>query len=177
MHETAFIPIIYAQGSDEQAKYWGPLADKHQIIGCYAQTELGHGSNLSELETTATLNRDTDQWVIHSTTFTASKWWIGGLGVICTHALIQARLIIDGKDYGAHGFIVPIRSLKDHRPFPGVKVGDIGPKSYGGFAKIDNGCKVLCPFISLVCVFLRSFMTNRILTVRYVFLTNDSCEV
>ncbi|KAG0290606.1 hypothetical protein BGZ96_005947 [Linnemannia gamsii] len=139
LHETAFIPIIYAQGSDEQAKYWGPLADKHQIIGCYAQTELGHGSNLSELETTATLNRDTDQWVIHSTTFTASKWWIGGLGVICTHALIQARLIIDGKDYGAHGFIVPIRSLKDHRPFPGVKVGDIGPKSYGGFAKIDNG--------------------------------------
>ncbi|KAG0305821.1 acyl-coenzyme A oxidase [Linnemannia gamsii] len=139
LHETAFIPIIYAQGSDEQAKYWGPLAEKHQIIGCYAQTELGHGSNLSELETTATLNRDTDQWIIHSTTFTASKWWIGGLGAVSTHALIQARLIIDGKDYGAHGFIVPIRSLKDHRPFPGVKVGDIGPKSYGGFSKIDNG--------------------------------------
>ncbi|KAF9202782.1 acyl-coenzyme A oxidase [Haplosporangium sp. Z 27] len=139
LHETAFIPVIYAQGSDEQAKYWGPLAEKHQIIGCYAQTELGHGSNLSQLETTATLNRDSDEWIIHSTTFTASKWWIGGLGAVATHALIQARLIIDGKDYGAHGFIVPIRSLKDHRPFPGVKVGDIGPKSYGGFSKIDNG--------------------------------------
>ncbi|KAF9921363.1 acyl-coenzyme A oxidase [Linnemannia zychae] len=139
LHETAFIPIIYAQGSDEQAKYWGPLAEKHQIIGCYAQTELGHGSNLSQLETTATFNRDTDQWIIHSTSFSAAKWWIGGLGVVCTHALIQARLIIDGKDYGAHGFIVPIRSLEDHSPFPGVKVGDIGPKSYGGFAKIDNG--------------------------------------
>ncbi|KAF9950383.1 acyl-coenzyme A oxidase [Mortierella alpina] len=139
LHETAFIPIIHAQGTEEQAKYWGPLAEKHQIIGCYAQTELGHGSNLSELETTATLNRDTDEWSIHSTTFTASKWWIGGLGAIATHALIQARLIIDGKDYGAHGFIVPIRSLKDHRPFPGVKVGDIGPKAYGGFSKIDNG--------------------------------------
>ncbi|KAG0004072.1 hypothetical protein BGZ79_010353 [Entomortierella chlamydospora] len=139
LHETAFIPIIYAQGTDEQAKYWGPLAENHQIIGCYAQTELGHGSNLSQLETTATLNRDSDEWIIHSSTFTASKWWIGGLGAIATHALIQARLIIDGKDYGAHGFIVPIRSLKDHRPFPGVKVGDIGPKAYGGFSKIDNG--------------------------------------
>ncbi|KAF9111552.1 hypothetical protein BGX27_004774 [Mortierella sp. AM989] len=139
LHESAFIPIIYSQGTDEQAQYWGPLAEKHQIIGCYAQTELGHGSNLSELETTATLNRDADEWVIHSATFTASKWWIGGLGAIATHALIQARLIIDGKDYGAHGFIVPIRSLKDHRPFPGVKVGDIGPKAYGGFSKIDNG--------------------------------------
>ncbi|KAG0352415.1 acyl-coenzyme A oxidase [Gamsiella multidivaricata] len=139
LHETAFVPIIYAQGTDEQAKYWGPLAEKHQIIGCYAQTELGHGSNLSQLETTATLNKDADQWIIHSTSFTASKWWIGGLGAIATHALIQARLIIDGKDYGAHGFIVPLRSLKDHRPFPGVKVGDIGPKAYGGFSKIDNG--------------------------------------
>jgi acyl-CoA oxidase len=99
--------------------------------------------NLSQLETTATLDTDSDQWIIHSTTFTASKFWIGGLGAICTHALIQARLIIDDKDYGAHGFIVPIRSLKDHRPFPGVKVGDIGPKSYGGFSKIDNGCKFL----------------------------------
>ncbi|KAG0083191.1 acyl-coenzyme A oxidase [Podila epicladia] len=139
LHETAFIPIIYAQGSEEQAQYWGPLAEKHQIIGCYAQTELGHGSNLSNLETTATLNRDSDQWIIHSTTFTASKWWIGGLGAIATHALIQARLIIDGKDYGAHGFIVPIRSLENHKPLPGVQVGDIGPKAYGGFAKIDNG--------------------------------------
>ncbi|KAG0198288.1 acyl-coenzyme A oxidase [Mortierella sp. GBA30] len=139
LHETAFIPIIHAQGTEEQASYWLPLAEKHQIIGCYAQTELGHGSNLSELETTAVLDKDTDQWVIHSATFTASKWWIGGLGAIATHALIQARLIIDRRDYGAHGFIVPIRSLEDHRPFPGVKVGDIGPKSYGGFAKIDNG--------------------------------------
>ncbi|KAF9897176.1 hypothetical protein BX616_006058, partial [Lobosporangium transversale] len=95
--------------------------------------------NLSGLETTATFNKDTDEWIIHSTTFTASKWWIGGLGVIATHAFIQARLIIDGKDYGPHGFIVPIRSLKDHRPFPGVKAGDIGPKAYGGFSKIDNG--------------------------------------
>ncbi|KAF9583301.1 hypothetical protein BGW38_009793 [Lunasporangiospora selenospora] len=139
LHETAFIPIIYAQGSDEQAKFWGPLCEKHQIIGCYAQTELGHGSNLSELETTATLDRDMDQWVLHSESFSASKWWIGGLGAVATHALIQARLIIDGKDHGAHGFIVPIRSLKDHRPFTGVTVGDIGPKAYGGFSKIDNG--------------------------------------
>ncbi|KAG0265945.1 hypothetical protein DFQ27_000253 [Actinomortierella ambigua] len=139
LHESAFIPIIYAQGTDEQAAYWGPLAEKHQILGCYAQTELGHGSNLSNLETTATFDRATDEWVIHSTTFEASKWWIGGLGTAATHALIQAHLIIDGKNYGAHGFIVPLRSLKDHKPFPGVKVGDIGPKAYGGFAKIDNG--------------------------------------
>jgi hypothetical protein len=32
----------------------------------YAQTELGHGSNLAGLETTATLDKSTDEWVIHS---------------------------------------------------------------------------------------------------------------
>ncbi|KAG0234589.1 hypothetical protein BGW41_001102 [Actinomortierella wolfii] len=139
VHESAFTPVIYSLGTDEQAKYWGSLAEKQQILGCYAQTELGHGSNLSSLETTATFDKSTDEWIIHSPTFTSTKWWIGGAGVLATHAFVQAHLIIDGKDYGTHGFIVPIRSLENHRPFPSVKAGYIGPKSYGGASKSDMG--------------------------------------
>ncbi|KAG0364330.1 hypothetical protein BGZ54_007619, partial [Gamsiella multidivaricata] len=139
LHNGAFIPVINSQGTDEQIEKWIPPAEQYQIIGCYAQTELGHGSNLSGLETTATFVRETDEWEIDSTTFTAAKWWIGGLGAICTHAVVQAKLIIDGKDYGAHVFVVPIRSLEDHKPFPGIEVGDIGPKAYGGFNKMENG--------------------------------------
>lgn len=139
----AFIPVINSQGTDEQIEKWIPPAEKFQIIGCYAQTELGHGSNLSQLETTATFIRDTDEWEINSTSFTAAKWWIGGLGAICTHAVVQARLFIDCKDYGAHVFVVPIRSLEDHKSFPGIEVGDIGPKAYGGFNKMENGCKLM----------------------------------
>ncbi|KAG0072522.1 palmitoyl-CoA oxidase [Linnemannia elongata] len=139
LHNGAFIPVINSQGSDEQIEKWIPLAEKYQIIGCYAQTELGHGSNLSQLETTATFVQETDEWEINSTTFTAAKWWIGGLGAICTHAVVQAKLIIAGKDYGAHVFVVPIRSLDNHKPFPGIQVGDIGPKAYGGFNKMENG--------------------------------------
>ncbi|KAF9961438.1 acyl-coenzyme A oxidase [Mortierella alpina] len=139
LHNGAFIPVINAQGTDEQIDKWIPLAEKFQIIGCYAQTELGHGSNLSSLETTATFVKETDEWEINSTTFTAAKWWIGGLGAMCTHAVVQAKLIIDGIDHGAHVFVVPIRSLENHKPFPGVQVGDIGPKAYGGFNKMDNG--------------------------------------
>jgi hypothetical protein len=36
-----------------------------------------------------------------------------------THAIIMARLITGGKDYGIHAFIVQIRSLEDHSVLPG----------------------------------------------------------
>ncbi|KAG0250848.1 acyl-coenzyme A oxidase [Mortierella polycephala] len=138
-HNSLFLPVIKSQGTDEQIQRWVPPAEKFQIIGCYAQTELGHGSNLSRLETTATFIPETDEWEIDSTTFTAAKWWIGGLGVLATHAVVQARLVLRGKDYGAHVFIVPLRSLDDHKHLPGIEIGDIGPKAYNGFSKMDNG--------------------------------------
>ena len=41
-----FIPAIEGQGTEEQAAKWLPLARSFSIIGCYAQTEMGHGSNV-----------------------------------------------------------------------------------------------------------------------------------
>lgn len=70
------------------------------------------------------------------------KWWIGDLGLYANHAIIFAQLIIKNKKYGLHAFLVPIRD-KNHNAFPGVEVGDIGPK-YGynckdnGYIKFDN---------------------------------------
>lgn len=68
-----FVPAIKGQGTEEQQKKWLPLAYKMQIIGCYAQTELGHGSNVQGLETTATFDTETDEFIIHSPTLTSSK--------------------------------------------------------------------------------------------------------
>ncbi|KAI9480635.1 MAG: acyl-CoA dehydrogenase/oxidase C-terminal [Benjaminiella poitrasii] len=133
------MPVIKAQGTTEQVEKWYTAAKRHAIIGCYAQTELGHGSNVFGLKTTATFDNQTDEFVIHSPDLTATKWWIGGLGIASTHAVVQAQLIIAGKSYGPHLFIVPIRSPVDLKPCRGVKVGDIGPKAYGGFATTDNG--------------------------------------
>jgi acyl-CoA oxidase len=45
---------------------WIGAALKHSIIGCYAQTELGHGSNVAGLMTTATFDRHSDEFVLHS---------------------------------------------------------------------------------------------------------------
>ncbi|TYH49172.1 hypothetical protein ES332_D10G117600v1 [Gossypium tomentosum] len=111
-----------------------------EIIGCYAQTELGHGSNVQRLETTATFDPQTDEFVIHSPTLTSRKWRPGGLGKVSTHAVVYARLRTDGQDYGVHGFIVQLRSLDDHSPLPGMTVGDIGMKfGSGAYNSMDNG--------------------------------------
>ncbi|XP_038970723.1 peroxisomal acyl-coenzyme A oxidase 1-like [Phoenix dactylifera] len=140
LHWGMFVPAIKGQGTDEQQKKWLPLAYKMQIIGCYAQTELGHGSNVQGLETTATFDPKTDEFIIHSPTLTSSKWWPGGLGKVSTHAVVYARLITEGKDYGVHGFIVQLRSLDDHSPLPGITIGDIGTKfGNGAYNTMDNG--------------------------------------
>ncbi|KAH1202266.1 Peroxisomal acyl-coenzyme A oxidase 1 [Glycine max] len=111
-----FVPTIKGQGTEEQQQKWLPLAHKMQIIGCYAQTELGHGSNVQGLEKTATFDPKTDEFVIHSPTLTSSKWWPGGLGKVCE------------------------RSLDDHLPLPGITVGDIGMKfGNGAYNSMDNG--------------------------------------
>lgn len=140
LHWGMFIPAIKGQATEDQQSKWLPLAYKMSIIGCYAQTELGHGSNVQGLETTATFDPATDEFVMHSPTVTSTKWWPGGLGKASTHALVYARLITDNKDHGIHAFIAQIRSLEDHTPLPNVTVGDIGVKfGNGGYNTMDNG--------------------------------------
>nr|BAE25794.1 unnamed protein product [Mus musculus] len=128
---------IRSLGSDEQIAKWGQLGKNSQIITTYAQTELGHGTYLQGLETEATYDATTQEFVIHSPTMTSIKWWPGDLGRTVTHAEVLAHLICLGARHGMHAFIVPIRSLEDHTPLPGITVGDIGPKM--GFENIDNG--------------------------------------
>ncbi|KAL3665480.1 hypothetical protein V7S43_009515 [Phytophthora oleae] len=137
LHRGMFIPTIENQGTDEQRAQWLPLAQNYRVIGAYAQTELGHGSNVQGIETVATYDKATQEFIIHSPTLTSRKWWPGCLGKTATHAIVIARLFLDGKDMGLQSFIVQIRSLIDHKPMPGVNVRDIGPKI--GFNAIDNG--------------------------------------
>ncbi|XP_044531601.1 peroxisomal acyl-coenzyme A oxidase 2 [Gracilinanus agilis] len=59
------------------------------------------------------------------------------VGRTATHALVLAQLYCSGTCHGMHGFLVPIRSLQDHSPLPGITVGDIGPKM--NFEQTDNG--------------------------------------
>ncbi|VDO40176.1 unnamed protein product [Haemonchus placei] len=136
LHAVMFIPSLQAQCADDQM-HWLKKAMSRQIIGTYAQTELGHGTNLRKLETTATYDVKTQEFVLHSPTRTAMKWWPGNLGKSANHAVVVACLIIDGKNYGPHNFIVPLRDPATHMPLKGITVGDIGPKMATG--PVDNG--------------------------------------
>jgi acyl-CoA oxidase len=140
LHFIAFLPVIMSQGSPEQVAEYGIKAMHLAIVGGYAQTELGHGSNVAQLETTATYDPVTKEFDIHSPTLTSTKWWIGGVGKTATHCVVQAQLILPGGvRKGPHLFIIQLRSLEDHTPLPGIIIGDIGPKAFNAFAALDNG--------------------------------------
>nr|GAT48801.1 peroxisomal oxidase [Mycena chlorophos] len=140
LHNVAFEPIFRLQASPELLATYGDLTAHKAIHGAYLQTELGHGTNVGRLETTATYLPDTREFEIHSPTLTSTKWWIGALGKTATHGVVQAKLILpSGKDMGPHLFFVQLRDLNTHKVLPGLTLGDIGPKAMGAFAATDNG--------------------------------------
>jgi len=44
LHSAMFVPTIESQSTLEQKEKWLPKASSYEIIGTYAQTELGHGT-------------------------------------------------------------------------------------------------------------------------------------
>ncbi|KAG9531247.1 acyl-CoA oxidase, partial [Aureobasidium melanogenum] len=152
LHESMFLITLRDQGNPEQHEKFLKPARNYEYIGCYAQTELGHGSNVRGLETTATWNQEDKTFIINSPTLTSSKWWIGSLGRTANHAVVMAQLFINNKSYGPHPFVVQIRDMKTHQPLKDIHIGDIGPKF--GYNTMDNGFllfnKVKVPHISML---------------------------
>lgn len=107
-----------------------------EVLGCFAMTETGHGSDVQALETTATYDPATEEFVIDSATGTARKDYIGGAAETATVAAVFAALITGGKNHGVHCFLVPIRDA-DGNDLPGVTTSDCHYK--GGLPGVDNG--------------------------------------
>ncbi|CAN0312650.1 unnamed protein product [Lampetra fluviatilis] len=137
LHLGMFLPTLLHQATPEQQEQFFMPAWQLKIIGTYAQTEIGHGTFIRGLETTATFDAATQEFVLHSPTVTSIKWWPGGLGKTSNHAVVLAQLYTRGKCHGLHAFIVQLRDMETHMPLPGIVVGDIGPKF--GYDEVDNG--------------------------------------
>jgi acyl-CoA oxidase len=99
-------------------------------------TETGHGSNVQHLETTATYDPATQEFVIHSPTPSSRKDYIGNAATHARMAAVFAQLITRGEGHGVHCFLVPIRD-EHGEDLPGVTTSDCGYK--GGLGGVDNG--------------------------------------
>ena len=110
------------------------------LLGCFAMTETGHGSDVQSLETMATYDASTQEFVIDSPTRTARKDYIGGAAETARVAAVFAQLITaeDGKEvnHGVHCLVVPIRD-EEGNDLPGVTTSDCHYK--GGLPGVDNG--------------------------------------
>ena len=143
LNQTMFANCLEQFTTDEQKGWWLEKQRKHELIGCYAQTEIGHGSNVAGLRTTATFDKATDEFVIHTPDITATKFWSGDMGLQSNCGIVYARLISNGKDHGVHPFFFQLRNYKTHERLPGIQSGDLGAKiTYNakdnGWLSFDN---------------------------------------
>jgi acyl-CoA oxidase len=126
---------IYALGTEQHHALLADVASL-KLPGCFAMSELGHGSNVRDIDTTATLDLATDSWVIHTPNELARKEWIGNAAQHGRMATVFAQLTIGPDCHGVHAFLVPIRD-ESGALMPGVHIEDCGHKM--GLNGVDNG--------------------------------------
>ena len=105
------------------------------LLGCFAMTETGHGSNVRGIKTTATYDQKSDRIIIHTPGKNDNKEYIGN-ALHSKMASVFAQLIVNGKNEGVHAILVPLRD-ENHELLPGIKVEDNGYKL--GLNGVDNG--------------------------------------
>lgn len=107
-----------------------------RLLGGFAMTELGHGSDVASIETTITYDLDTDEFDVHSPTPGATKAYIGNAARDGTMAAVFGQLVVNGEGKGVHTILVELRDDAGVA-LPGVTIGDQGHK--GGLLGVDNG--------------------------------------
>lgn len=126
---------IQKLGTQQHHNSYLSQTGKGRLLGCFAMTETGHGSNVRGIKTTATYDRSTDRLIIHTPGKNDNKEYIGN-ALHATMASVFAQLIVNGKNEGVHAILVPLRDT-NHNTLPGITIEDNGYKL--GLNGVDNG--------------------------------------
>ena len=131
-----FGAAILHLGTREHHERWLPDVMNLTLPGAFAMTEIGHGSDVASIGTTATYDPATEEFEIHTPFTGAWKDYLGNAALHGQAAVVFAQLITGGVNHGVHAFFVPIRTPAGDM-MPGVGSEDDGVK--GGLNGIDNG--------------------------------------
>ncbi|CAI9089287.1 OLC1v1023839C2 [Oldenlandia corymbosa var. corymbosa] len=123
-------------GTKRHHDKWLKDTENYVVKGCFAMTELGHGSNVRGIETITTYDSNSGEFVINTPCESAQKYWIGGAANHATHTVVFSQLYIDGSNQGVHAFITQIRDANGN-VCPNVRIADCGHKI--GLNGVDNG--------------------------------------
>lgn len=126
--------------SEEQQKRFIPDLQSGKILGCFALTELLHGSNAQQIQTIAEYDSKLDKIVLKTPDDGALKWWIGNAAENADFAAVFCQLYVAGKHHGVHCVLAQIRHAGpngDKVLDPNVEIGDCGFKV--GLNGVDNG--------------------------------------
>ena len=105
-------------------------------LGCFMMTEVGHGSNVQGILTTAHYLHSERSFILNTPHELGMKFWIGNLARTANYGVVFANLIVGEHNHGVHVFFIKIRDDKGN-VLPGIVLGDCGPKL--GMNGIDNG--------------------------------------
>ncbi|WP_336658974.1 acyl-CoA dehydrogenase family protein [Leucobacter sp. USHLN153] len=131
-----FGAAILHLGTAKHHERWLPDVISLKLPGAFAMTEIGHGSDVASIGTTATYDPETEEFEIHTPIRGAWKDYLGNAALHGRAAVVFAQLISQGVNHGVHAFFVPIRTAEGEM-LPGVGSEDDGVK--GGLNGIDNG--------------------------------------
>lgn len=131
-----FGSAIHQLGTEKHHDAWLRDVMNLDLPGAFAMTEIGHGSDVAAIGTTATYDPDTEEFVIDTPFRGAWKDYLGNAALHGRAATVFAQLITGGVNYGVHCFFVPIRD-ENGQNLPGIRSEDDGVK--GGLNGIDNG--------------------------------------
>ncbi|GAX79521.1 hypothetical protein CEUSTIGMA_g6962.t1 [Chlamydomonas eustigma] len=134
-----FAGTITAIGTSDHLQLLKDMQSKGQL-GCFALTEKLAGVNSGlVVETTCTWDPASHTFELHTPYPGAAKNWISQ-GCVAEYGVVMANLVLSGKSFGPHAFVMQLRDPSTSLMTPGVNIMDMGAKTIGN--DLDNAAIV-----------------------------------